>query len=387
MRFSFSTVYTTIFANTALFLLAACLMRSKAFRNRKGYKFLATLLALSVCRLMIPLEFTFTKTLRLPKGPSLFISAFHHTLFYIAGYSVTPLTLLGIIWISGIIIQFSRLVNECINTGKYIRKCGWEVTKEPRYASTLAQILREKGKEADIRIYKMQGINSPMLCGLTSPRILLPNRLRLTDRELYFVLSHETAHYFHCDLLLKYILRLISVLYWWNPVCYFLRRRADLLFEMRIDDKIAGAEPTTAAAYMECLFHVLQNASNVSPPGSMYITLGRRNLDDLKKRFEILMYKAPRHYQPLHAVLTIAALGLCLYSYLFTWEAAYTSPEFDSIYTPFTDENTYFIDNGDGSYDIYLYGEYWFKTDSLEYYPDKIPIYHSKEEFTNEIDN
>ena len=44
-----------------------------------------------------------------------------------------------------------------------------------------------------------------------------------------------------------------------------------------------------------------------------------------------------------------------------------------------TDENSYGISNGDGTYDLYLYSEYLETVDSLMRY-DYVPIYNSLED-------
>lgn len=44
------------------------------------------------------------------------------------------------------------------------------------------------------------------------------------------------------------------------------------------------------------------------------------------------------------------------------------------------EENSFFIDNQDGTYDLYITGQYIETIDSLEYYDQTIPIYDSIKE-------
>ena len=51
-------------------------------------------------------------------------------------------------------------------------------------------------------LYISDGVQSPMLCGILKPMIVLPD-LRLSDSSLMGILSHELTHYHRHDLWLK----------------------------------------------------------------------------------------------------------------------------------------------------------------------------------------
>ncbi len=73
--------------------------------------------------------------------------------------------------------------------------------------------------------------------------------------------------------------------------------------------------------------------------------------------------------------LLLALILLFLLSYVYIFEAS--SPptvDIEDSVEP-TAENSYFIKNEDGLYDFYLNGTYIETTDSLQYYPDDIPIH------------
>ena len=78
----------------------------------------------------------------------------------------------------------------------------------------------------------------------------------------------------------------------------------------------------------------------------------------------------------------LAALLIYLLSYLFILEPynvledtiSSDSPYADRMYYP-TLDTFYFIDNGDGTYDVYSGDMFLETTDSIEYYPPGTPIY------------
>lgn len=73
--------------------------------------------------------------------------------------------------------------------------------------------------------------------------------------------------------------------------------------------------------------------------------------------------------------LLLSLILLFLLSYVYIFEASSISNEEAAGSVEPTAENSYFIENEDGLYDFYLNGTYIETTDSLQYYPDDIPIH------------
>ena len=80
-------------------------------------------------------------------------------------------------------------------------------------------------------------VTTPLLTGLLRPRIYLPSD-RYTWKELELLLSHELSHYRHHDLWYKLILQLVCIVYWFNPLLYWMRREADQDLEFLCDERI-----------------------------------------------------------------------------------------------------------------------------------------------------
>lgn len=107
-------------------------------------------------------------------------------------------------------------------------------------------------------------------------------------------------------------------------------------------------------------------------------TLSISNIKEgsLEKRFQLLAHpsKQPRRFSGIFRLISIFVF---LSSYFVTWEPlpvdnSSTMNEQDFI---LTEENAYAILNEDGTYDIYLYGEYLETVTSLKYYDSSLPIY------------
>ncbi|RII32979.1 peptidase M56 [Clostridium chromiireducens] len=66
-------------------------------------------------------------------------------------------------------------------------------------------------------------INSPSLCGLIKPKILIPiNIVENIDAEDFkYIIMHELTHLKKKDLLINWIITLLSIIYWFNPIVLY----------------------------------------------------------------------------------------------------------------------------------------------------------------------
>ena len=90
-------------------------------------------------------------------------------------------------------------------------------------------------------------VRTPALFGVIRPRILLPQGLIETIGldELHYVFLHELAHLRRRDIYLAWLVCLLQVLHWFNPLIWFAFRR------MRADQKMAADALALAAAGTE----------------------------------------------------------------------------------------------------------------------------------------
>lgn len=106
------------------------------------------------------------------------------------------------------------------------------------------------------RIYASTVVETPMLCGLLRPRILLPER-EWDSEDLMWILRHESAHWKRGDLWIKHFSLLINGIYWWNPVVYWLRRQWSRDLELRCDERVVhGLGPRERIRYGETLLRL-----------------------------------------------------------------------------------------------------------------------------------
>ena len=87
---------------------------------------------------------------------------------------------------------------------------------------------------AQIPYQRKQGAQFSFVTGLFHPVIVVPT-LTLSQQEWYYVLSHETAHYLHGDTIYIWLIELLRVVFWWNPLFYLFHRKIGIYIEESAD--------------------------------------------------------------------------------------------------------------------------------------------------------
>lgn len=380
MHYSFSTVYTAIISsNVLLILLTLCFCNKKIMINA-GYRLLALFISFTLIRFLLPFELPFTKTVCLPEWISSVIMWVRHPLFLMGNYEISIWTFLQIIWLLGFVIKLILYIRTQIKTRYKIFVHSIDVTAKEPYQRILNQICTAKNKKNVFQVWTVSGIQIPLLYGIFRPRVLIPDDLKLSEEDLYYVLAHEVSHHFHHDLISKTLIRFIDMIYWWNPFCRILVRQADIILEMRIDDTITVSDSLTAKNYLGCLIRLKEHATQqyATIPSSTILPLLSPDDDEMVKRFEMLIASFKPKNPFLNLALLVSMLSIYVLSYTFIFEAYYAIPEVEESSMGATDEAFYAILKEDNTYDIYYNGILLENTDSLEYHIG-IQVYTEKE--------
>jgi len=132
-----------------------------------------------------------------------------------------------------------------------------------------------------------------------SPLLVLPAALasRLSDEELRWILTHETAHIRRRDHVVRCIEWLAVVVFWWNPVAWIARRRLHAAEEMHCDELVlthAGPAPRSYARALVRVLEFLSESAVLSPPALALsaVTSGRTN--NLERRLTMIIQHSRR---------------------------------------------------------------------------------------------
>lgn len=157
-----------------------------------------------------------------------------------------------------------------------------------------------------VQIYLSDGIRTPFVMGLLSPRIYLPSAME--ERDLCHVIAHEAAHIRRGDPVIKMTVFVIACVYWFHPAAWlgFLFLSRDL--EMSCDEAVlAGLGTTERGAYAESLLRLTCGAGY---PAGAPLAFSEGNTEGRIRN--IMKYKKPMAFVSGLALVLLAVLAAVL---------------------------------------------------------------------------
>lgn len=118
----------------------------------------------------------------------------------------------------------------------------------------------EMGLENPPRVRILRGALSPMLCGFgRSLTLIIPAELsdRLSRESRATLIVHELAHFMRCDHWVRVVEVAASIVFWWNPMVWFIRRQIEIFEEECCDARVVAHFPTRPRQYAEALLDTI----------------------------------------------------------------------------------------------------------------------------------
>ena len=192
---------------------------------------------------------------------------------------------LSAVWFIGMAGFLSHHVIKHYRFTKTIKRWSDKITDE-QILSSFQHIKDDMGVYKTIEIYKCPCIGSPMLIGLRSPRILLPDT-DLKTNELMFVLKHELMHYKRKDILYKCLILTATAIHWFNPVVYVIAKAISSECEASCDaDVVRGMDQNTRYNYIKTIIGMIKYQSEYRTVLSTNFYGGKKYM---KKRISSIM--------------------------------------------------------------------------------------------------
>jgi general secretion pathway protein D len=151
---------------------------------------------------------------------------------------------------------------------------------------------------------------SPALCGLCRPVILLPRSLaeRLPPAQLRAVLLHELVHLRRGDVWVNCAQALLQIVYWWHPLLWLANARIRRVREEAVDDAVMLALKEDAETYAPTLLEVAKLALH-RPLASLGLVGILESRSSLHQRIERLLDFRPPRKAGLTLGSALAVLG------------------------------------------------------------------------------
>lgn len=117
-----------------------------------------------------------------------------------------------------------------------------DVLVDGHWLSALARAQRRMGFKHGTALLTSNELASPISWGLMRPVILLNNRAVEASDEAEAIIAHELAHVARLDWMKLLLARVVTALFWFNPLVWVLAREAHQLREEAADDSVLGAD-------------------------------------------------------------------------------------------------------------------------------------------------
>ena len=213
------------------------------------------------------------------------------------------------VWLAGAAVLARHVLWSSIRFWKLYERL--QPCTAPVVLTVFAECCQRFGVQRPPSILESSAMSSPALHGIFRPRLLLPRGLgeRFSPAEMRFIFLHELAHLQRRDLPVNWLMAVLQVAHWFNPLVWlgFARWRADR--ELACDAlalEIAG--PDQNREYGRTVLRLLEMMSHpLSTPGLVGILEDKRQL---RRRIDMIASYMPAPGWPRLALLLMAALAV-----------------------------------------------------------------------------
>lgn len=242
----------------------------------------------------------------------------------------TPASLFLALWLSGVLIFGALVIVQATRLSLAVAR-GKMVT-DPATLELLASCRSQLGLHAWLVLLETDAVNGPVLLGAVRPKLLLPTGfLRAVSRDqLRHVLLHELAHFRRGDIWAGWLMNVLLVVYWFNPVLWWLRLRVlrdrECACDATVLKRLAGSE---RSAYGHTLLD-LADAALPSPQWLPSMASVLETSTNLTRRIEMIAQFGKHGWiAVVLGVVVIVGLGLVGLTDARTpaADAAYATPE------------------------------------------------------------
>ena len=354
---------------SSLLIVAIYLLRHTRFKQHFGVLSMVLLYLFCAVRLFLPLEFPHT----LIAADGVIYPHIYNLLTRERDMLANkPLVL---------ILCAAWLLGFCELLFRYIRQYRKAIYSVARYTTPwnertnalLEQVRRQNGRKLRVQGCTARNIESAFGMGVLHKRIILPDR-NYTESELRYVLLHEYTHFLNHDTLVKLLVTLFCMIFWWNPVVYLLQKDLEQTLEIKCDLSVARTlDEQERAAYLRTILSLMKQTGRKYHLPFMATALFQTDAQaEIKERFVMVMtYSAQRHRHTASAMLTGAFALLLIASYAVLPQPKFDAPSSEkSGVIEFDSDTAYIQQNEAQEYWLYIQGESPIKLtkDEAEFY-------------------
>lgn len=223
-------------------------------------------------------------------------------------------------WAIGLVAGLLWMLLGTMRVNRWLRRGA--VVDDPMVRRVVRQVSQGLRLRRQITLVETDAIDSPVTWGALRPIVLLPAAWRdwSIDR-LRIVLLHELTHVRRHDWLVQMCARLACVVYWFNPLVWFVARRLEEVRELACDDDVVriGTRPST---YAETLLEIATRMRRRPMVAAVALNMAARTR--LEGRVLSILCNGRNHQRRgfvLHGALAAVAASVLVMAAIEPWGA------------------------------------------------------------------
>lgn len=272
---------------SSFFILLIYYIRKKGKVNRLSEILCLVFLYLfSVVRMLVPIDFIPSIGINLPGLPS---DIYEKICVIKRGTGIFSITISQIFCTVWAVVA---IINLFLYFNKYRKVVRW-VRIFRRYEgidSVMDRVEQTLGKKINVEVRRGIGVDSPVGIGIFHKMVVLPDQ-EMDAQDLYHILLHECTHFYNYDMVVKMLIQIYILCFWWNPLVLILKKDLELSLEIKCD--LRAVEHMTkdeVISYLETIMKVVKGTDDTIPVGyTGIVSLTGKEETELTERFWIMV--------------------------------------------------------------------------------------------------
>jgi len=170
------------------------------------------------------------------------------------------------VWLLGILLFAAKTVFDQLRLKRALHAA--QKIETPFLTTVFRETKRLMGVKRDVNFIASELIPGPAVVGYSKPAILISPSLLVTLQEdqLQYILAHECAHIQRRDVAVNWMMHILLIFHWFNPLLWLAVHKARQDQEMACDayvlDRMSSQEHVQQNhAYGQTIIHVLEHFS------------------------------------------------------------------------------------------------------------------------------
>jgi len=227
------------------------------------------------------------------------------------------------VWLVGAIACFVSQLRRIVRYARSVRSGEIAPSHLKAEVASVASLLRMQAPVSVI----VKGIASPFLWCVSATRLAWPDSIasRADVVRSRGIIAHELAHLRRRDHWITWLELGASILWWWNPLFWFVRRQLRETAEMSCDALAIAANPESRHDYAKLLLQLSsQTSSGVPAP---VLAVGAGNVASFERRLKMILSSNVSGKLSWRGALSMAVLAVIALPYWSLAQSANPEPK------------------------------------------------------------